>query len=100
DEDTLSTFKMITGFFFLVLAWIGEAFAIGARFGVLAGLASVLVAPFAGYAALRFGENLRELGEAVRHIGWRAKGKTLTRLEERRRRLATDVAQALRQVGS
>jgi len=38
--------------------------------------------------------------EALRHLGWRARGDTVRRLAERRQRLAADVSQALRQSGS
>jgi len=57
-----------------------------------------VAAPVAGYAALRFSENLRATAEAIRHLGWRASAETVRRLAARRKRLADDVAQALRQV--
>jgi glycerol-3-phosphate O-acyltransferase/dihydroxyacetone phosphate acyltransferase len=100
DEDILSTVKMIIGTTFLVAAWIAEAVAIGWHFGLGWGLASILVAPAAGYAALRLGETLREVSEAVRHLGWRTRAKTARRLTDRRRRLAEDVARALREAGA
>jgi hypothetical protein len=100
DEDVLSTMKMIGGAAILVAFWLLEALGIGLRFGAAVGLVSLLVAPVAGYATLRFGENLREMIEALRHLGWRARGDTVRRLAERRQRLAADVSQALRQSGS
>jgi glycerol-3-phosphate O-acyltransferase/dihydroxyacetone phosphate acyltransferase len=99
DDDVLSTLKMIGGAAFLVAAWLIEAVVIGVRFGAGAGVGSLVVAPLAGYAALRFSENLREVVGALRHLGWRARGETVRRLTERRLRLAADVAEALRQVG-
>ena len=97
DEDVLSTIKMIGGAAFLVAAWLIEAVVIACLHGVWWALASLLAAPVAGYAALRFGEHVRQTAEALRHLGWRARGATARRLAERRQRLAQDVAQALRQ---
>ncbi len=99
DEDVLSTIKMISGAAFLVAAWIAEAIFIGFNVSVGWGLLSVFVAPVAGYAALRLGEILRDVAEALRHLGWRAHGDTVRRLAERRRHLAEEVATALREAG-
>ena len=100
DEDVLSTIKMIVGTTLLVAAWFAEAFFIGWKLGPAAGLASMVLAPVAGYAALRLSETLREVGEALRHLGWRHRAATVRQLGERRRRLAQEVAQALREAGS
>jgi glycerol-3-phosphate O-acyltransferase/dihydroxyacetone phosphate acyltransferase len=99
DEDVLSTMKMIGGAAFLVAAWLIEAVVIGLLGGVGLGVLSLLIAPAAGYAALRFGEHVRATAEALRHLGWRTQGKTARHLAARRKRLAEDVAHALRQVG-
>jgi glycerol-3-phosphate O-acyltransferase/dihydroxyacetone phosphate acyltransferase len=99
DEDVLSTIKMIVGFTFLVVAWIVEALVLGWRFGVAWGVGSLLAAPASGYAALRLGENLREVSEAVRHLGWRTRETMAERLGARRRRLAEEVSSALRDSG-
>jgi glycerol-3-phosphate O-acyltransferase / dihydroxyacetone phosphate acyltransferase len=96
DDDVLSTTKMITAFAFLMGAWPLEAVAVGIWLGAGWGLASFVSAPLAAYAALRFGETLRGLAEAIRHLGWRRQSTTARRLLERRRRLAEDVARALR----
>ncbi len=100
DEDVLSTIKMIAGAAFLAAAWLIEAVAIGMWLGAGWGLASFVLAPAAGYAALRFGETLRGVAEALRHIGWRSRAATVQRLTERRRRLAEDVSRALREAGA
>lgn len=97
DEDVLSTIKMIGGAAFLVAAWLIEAGVIAGFFGAPWALASLVAAPVAGYAALRFGEYLRETAEALRHLGWRTKAETVKRLAGRRQRLAQDVAEALQQ---
>jgi glycerol-3-phosphate O-acyltransferase / dihydroxyacetone phosphate acyltransferase len=96
DQDVLSTIKMIVGFTFLVVAWIAEAVVLGWRFGFAWGLGSLVVAPASGYAALRLGENLREVSEAVRHLGWRTRETMARRLGARRRHLAEEVSRALR----
>ena len=79
-------------------AWLIEAVIIGLVAGAGWGVASLLIAPVAAYAALRFTEHLRSTAEALRHLGWRASGRPARRLAARRKRLADDVAQALRQV--
>jgi hypothetical protein len=97
DEDVLSTIKMIGGAAFLVAAWLIEAGIIAGFFGFAWALASLVAAPIAGYAALRFGEYLRETAEALRHLGWRSETETVKRLAHRRQRLAQDVTEALQQ---
>ena len=97
DEDVLSTIKMIGGAAFLVAAWLIEAGVIAGFCGFPWALASLVAAPIAGYAALRFGEYLRETAEALRHLGWRSETETVKRLANRRQRLAQDVAEALQQ---
>jgi glycerol-3-phosphate O-acyltransferase/dihydroxyacetone phosphate acyltransferase len=100
DEDVLSTIKMIMGAMFLVGFWIIEGVLIGSRLGFLWGLTSFVLAPAAGYASLRFGETINDMAEALRHVGWRRRAAMARRLDDRRRRLAQDVAQALRQASS
>jgi len=97
DVDVLSTVKMIVGTTFLVVAWIVEAVVLGWRGGLAVGLASLVLAPLAGYAALRLGETLREVWEAFRHLGWRTRAPALHKVGVHRRRLAEDVARALRE---
>ena len=99
DEDVLSTIKLIDGAAFLAFAWLVEAALIGWRWGAVWGCLSFLIAPAAGYAALRFAETLRVVAEAARHLGWRTRSATTRRLGDRRRRLAEQVAGALREAG-
>ena len=98
DADVLGTMKMIGGAAFLVGAWLIEAVVIACLAGLGWAVVSLMAAPVAGYAALRFSEHLRSTAEAIRHLGWRASAETVRRLSARRKRLADDVAQALRQV--
>lgn len=101
DEDVLSTIKMIVGTTFLVAGWLIEAVVIGGIFGWAWGLVSALLAPFAGYAALRLTETLSEVSEAMRHLSWRRTRTSITHdLTIRRRRLAEEVASALRDADS
>jgi len=97
DEDVLGTMKMIGGAIFIVAGWLIEAGVIWRLWGLCLALASLAVAPLAGYTALRFTESLRDVGAALRHLGWRARGRTARQLAARRRALAADVAEALRQ---
>jgi 1-acyl-sn-glycerol-3-phosphate acyltransferase len=98
DEDVLGTVKLMTGATFLLVAWLGEAIAIGVWRGALAGVATFGLGLGGGYAALRFEELAIEVAEAFRMLWLRAwRFDTARRLAERRRRLADDVARALRE---
>ena len=97
DEDVLGTMKMIGGAAFIVAGWLIEAGVVWRLAGLAWALLSLAIAPLAGYTALRFGESLRDVVAALRHLGWRARGGTARRLAERRRALAAHVAEALRQ---
>jgi 1-acyl-sn-glycerol-3-phosphate acyltransferase len=96
DEDVLSTIKMIVGTTFLVIAWLVETVLLACWLGAWRALVLLLVAPAAGYAALRFAETGREVAEAARHLGLRTRAATVSRLAQRRRQLADEVARALR----
>jgi len=99
DEDVWSTLKMIGGAAFLTGAWLLEAVALGAFGGWELGLASLVVAPFAGYGALRFAETLGDVVEGVRHLAWRARGSAAAEdLARHRHQLAAAVADALREL--
>jgi 1-acyl-sn-glycerol-3-phosphate acyltransferase len=98
DEDVLGTVKLMAGATFLLVAWLGEAIAVGAWRGALAGAATFGLGLGGGYAALRFEELAIEVTEALRMLWLRAwRFDTARRLAERRRRLADDVARALRE---
>lgn len=97
DEDVLGTMKMIGGAIFIVAGWLIEAGVIWRLWGPGWALPSLALAPLAGYTALRFTESVRDVGAALRQLGWRLRGGTARRLAERRRVLAADVAEALRQ---
>jgi hypothetical protein len=87
---------MIGGAAFIVAAWLIEAGVIGGLAGAWWALVSLLAAPAAGYAAVRFVESVREVRTGLRHLSWRMRGATARRLAARRRALAADVAEALR----
>ena len=99
DEDILSTIRMIAGFTFLVVAWLIEGAIFTWWLGAGRAVVLLLLAPAAAYAAIRLAETLREVAEAVRHLGWRTRARTIARLGDRRRRLAAEVARALREHG-
>jgi glycerol-3-phosphate O-acyltransferase / dihydroxyacetone phosphate acyltransferase len=101
DEDVLSTMKMIGGAAFLVGAWLIEAGVLTWWGGAWVGLGSLLLAPLAGYLALRFTETVGDVSEALRHLVWRTRrADTARELTERRRQLAAAVADALRDLSS
>ncbi|HXI55560.1 MAG TPA: hypothetical protein VNO55_05850, partial [Polyangia bacterium] len=98
DQDVLGTVKLITGATFLLAAWLVEAIAIGIWRGPAAGLLTFALGMGGGYAALRFEELAVEVAEALRMLWLRAwRFDTARRLAERRRRLADEVARALRE---
>ena len=68
DEDIIATIKMIAGTLLFPLTWILVAVAIGIRWGTVAGLAAIVLAPLTGYAALRFFETLDELAGGTRAV--------------------------------
>jgi len=68
DEDIIATIKMIAGTLLFPLTWILVAVAIGIRWGTVAALAAIVLAPLTGYAALRFFETLDELAGGARAV--------------------------------
>ena len=98
DEDVLGTVKLLAGAAFLFLAWLAEAITAGIWRGPLWGGLTFALGIGGGYAALRFDELAIEVAEAVRMLWLRAwRFDTARRLAERRRRLADEVARALRE---
>jgi hypothetical protein len=87
----------MAGALFVVLAWVLESALVGWRFGLLAGLAVLLVAPACGYAALRFEEAVEVAREALRHAWIRARRPDdAAAVATHRRALADAVSHALR----
>lgn len=68
DDDILATIKIIAGALLFPLTWIIVASAIGFRFGILAAVAALVLAPLSGYVALLFFERLDELRAGVRAV--------------------------------
>ena len=60
DDDIVATIKMIAGALLFPLAWILLAVIAGIYWGVWAALATLILAPLSGYAALIFFERLSE----------------------------------------
>ncbi len=58
DDDIIATIKMISGALLFPITWIVISVAIGIRFGLLWGIAALLLAPLTGYVALLFFERL------------------------------------------
>lgn len=101
-EDLLGTVKLLAGALFLLVGWGLEALAAAlALRDARAALAVLLVAPVAGYAALRFDELRVVAGAALRHVWLRGTDPETTHaLVAHRRALANEVAVALRELGA
>jgi 1-acyl-sn-glycerol-3-phosphate acyltransferase len=97
DEDVVSTVKAIGGLVFFPLFWIGEAIAAGAAWGVVAGLATLVLAPLGSWIALLVLERFAARREALG--GWWMRMSQAARAESiaaQRRSLARDVEALLR----
>jgi 1-acyl-sn-glycerol-3-phosphate acyltransferase len=68
DEDIVATIKMIAGALLFPLTWILVAMAIGFKWGLLAGVAALVIAPLTGYASLRFFERLDDFAGSIRAV--------------------------------
>jgi hypothetical protein len=101
EDDLLGTVKILAGLLFIALFWFGEIALAGARWSWPGALALVLLAPPAGWYAMRFQELASDTAEAFRQR-WlrRAHRSTVERLVARRRALADEVARALADVSS
>jgi 1-acyl-sn-glycerol-3-phosphate acyltransferase len=101
DEDVLGTVKLIAGTTFLLCAWLAEATFAGIRWGAVWGALTFVVALAGGYTALRFEEMSADVGEALRTLWLRAwRFDTARQIGDRRRRLADQVASALREAAA
>jgi glycerol-3-phosphate O-acyltransferase/dihydroxyacetone phosphate acyltransferase len=68
DDDIVATIKILAGALLFPLTWIAIAVAVGLRYGTVAAIAVLLVAPLTGYTALRFFERLDEFAGGVRAV--------------------------------
>ena len=66
SDDMLSTIKMLAAMLLFPVTWIGIAVSLGLLGGPTIGIATLLVAPLSGYAALRFFEQVDEFIDAAR----------------------------------
>jgi hypothetical protein len=101
ENDLLGTVKILAGCLFIALFWIGETIAAGMLWGGKAALASAILGPLGGYAAMRFEELAGDAAEGFRQLRLRrAPRSPVDRLVTRRRALAEEIAQALEEVSS
>ncbi len=68
DDDVVSTIKMLAAMLLFPLSWILLALVVGLWQGTTAALASLCLAPVAGYVALRFSEGLEGFIGAARAL--------------------------------
>jgi glycerol-3-phosphate O-acyltransferase/dihydroxyacetone phosphate acyltransferase len=99
EDDLLGTVKILAGVAFIGLFYAAEVVAGGLAGGWRGALTVAMLAPPAGYAAMRFEELAADTAEAWRQI-WlrRARGSQVDRLIARRRALADEIARALEDV--
>jgi len=99
SDDVLGTAKLLAGMLFVGGAWIVESIAAGVLFGAVWSVPTFLVAAATGYLALRFQELAGDAAEWARAVWLRARhGATIDRLTARRRQLAGEVADTLREI--
>ncbi len=94
--ELIGTFKVLLGLVIMTLTYVGWAIAAGVRLGWPAGLATMILGPFSGYVALRFGEHVDLRRHALRAAWLRARrGPIAEEIRARRRELARMVEDAL-----
>jgi len=98
-EDVLGTVKLLGGMLFVGVAWLIEVLFALLRFGPLAALLVLVLAPLGGYLALRFDEELSLSLTALRHALIRTRRPDIVdRLAARRSSLAENVSAELDRV--
>ncbi len=91
-QDVLATAKALGALLFFPLTWGMAAWAVGAWLGWPAGLATVIVAPLAGWVGLRFVERLDSVLGASRALAlWLLGRERFLRLQVERRRLREEI---------
>jgi len=95
-KDLVSTYKVVLGFFVMLLTYAAEALFVGAYLGWAAGLSVFVAAPALGLVAVRLAERLRLRRDAL-SAWWRVAGgdRAARELVLRRRELCERVDAAL-----
>jgi 1-acyl-sn-glycerol-3-phosphate acyltransferase len=89
-----ATFKVLMSLAVFPLFWLGESLAVGWWLGPLPGMVVLLLAPVAGYFALRFGERWwRFREEAFSYLTLKTRRRATDEIRRRRRELSDEVAE-------
>jgi len=92
DEELVATQKAVGGLVLYPLIWLAVAGFVWWRFGWPFALAALVVVPFLGYIALRFGEQLDGVVGRARAITWRvARSRAYARLLVQQRAIHDEI---------
>jgi 1-acyl-sn-glycerol-3-phosphate acyltransferase len=92
DDDILSTVKVLASLLLFPLTWIGLSVAVGLRFGWLAAVGVLIVAPITGYVAVRYSEEFdRIIGCGRALIFFLTRRWFFTRLQAERKLLRDEI---------
>ncbi len=98
--DVLATAKVIAAAVVFPLFWVGSAALVWWRAGALGGIATALLAPVSGYAALRLLETgNRALGAARALTLWLGGRRRFVRLQQRRQQLRDELVRLAGELG-
>ncbi len=99
-DDVLATAKILGAVLFFPLTWIGAGVLGGVVGGVSTGIATALLAPLAGYAALKLVERFDRFVSGTRALGlYLARPEQVRQLSAERDRLRDDLAALGRTLG-
>jgi len=91
-DDILATAKAVSAFIVFPLTWMVVTWLVWRRAGAAAGIASLVLAPFSGYAALRLAELWDRALGALRAVGlWILGRRSFLHLQIERRVLREDI---------
>jgi 1-acyl-sn-glycerol-3-phosphate acyltransferase len=97
ETDIFGTAKVLLGLLVLTVTYLAWAVAAAFAIGPLAGLATLIVAPLTGLAALRFDERWQRRKQALRGLWVASQSSRAAALVEARRDLCAEVEAALRE---
>jgi hypothetical protein len=97
ETDIFGTAKVLLGLMVLTVTYLAWAVTAAFAFGPLAGLATLVIAPLTGLAALRFDERWQRRKQALRGLWVASQSRRAAALVEARRELCAEIEAALRE---
>jgi hypothetical protein len=97
ETDLFGTAKVLLGLMVLTVTYLAWAVAAAFAIGPLAGLATLIVAPLTGLAALRLDERWQRRKQALRGLWVASQSRRAAALMEARRDLCAEIEAALRE---